>query len=75
MRDTNINSRNLKMHKSETNRYISKKPRKMNIKGKPTQQHTEGQIQTSTKTPKKPKVTKTRSKNKILEEEKLNVQK
>lgn len=47
----------------------------MNIKGKPTQQHTEGQIQTSTKTPKKPKVTKTRSKNKILEEEKLNVQK
>lgn len=46
----------------------------MNIKRKTTQEHTEGQLQTSTKTPKKPKVTKMISKYKILKEEKLNVQ-
>lgn len=57
----NINSRNLKMHKSATNRYISKKPSKMNIKGKPTQELTEGQ-QTSTKTPKNDKSDKNKIK-------------
>lgn len=57
----NINSRNLKMHKSATNRYISKKPSKMNIKGKLTQELTEGQ-QTSTKTPKNDKSDKNKIK-------------
>lgn len=34
----------------------------MNIKGKPTQEHTEGQLQTSTKTPKKAKSDKNKIK-------------
>lgn len=59
--ETQTYSRNLKMHKSATNRYISKKPSKMNIKGKPTQELTEGQ-QTSTKTPKKAKSDKNKIK-------------